>query len=57
MTDMMEMVELSSEELDAVAAGTNCGCGDKNQGNQVGLVNVNVQDNNVAIGSAGFIQS
>jgi hypothetical protein len=55
-SEMMAPVELSDYELDAVSAGTrDCGCshGDKNQGNQAGLVNVNVQDNNVAILSGG----
>jgi hypothetical protein len=55
------MIELSDRELDLIAAGGGdgggCGCGETNQGNQVGLVNVNVQDNNVAILSAGFIQA
>jgi hypothetical protein len=56
-SEMIAPVELADYALDAVSAGTgDCGCqnGDTNQGNQIGLVNVNVQDNNVAILSGGF---
>jgi hypothetical protein len=49
----LEMTELSDHELDLIAAGG----GTTNQGNQIGLVNVNLQDNNVAVLSAGFIQA
>jgi len=48
-----EMTELSDHELDLIAAGWS----ETNQGNQIGLVNVNLQDNNVAVLSAGFIQA
>jgi hypothetical protein len=67
----IEMIELSDDELDLIAAGG----GETNQANQMGRVNVNVQGNNViindqdslanidaqgnnvAILSAGFIQA
>jgi hypothetical protein len=49
----IDLIELSDEELDLIAAGG----GETNQGNQIGLVNVNVQDNNISVLSAGFIQA
>jgi hypothetical protein len=48
----IDLIELSDDELDLIAAGG----GETNQGNQIGLVNLNVQGNNVAVLSAGFLQ-
>jgi hypothetical protein len=61
-TNFAHPIELSSEELDLVAAAGGHGCGCRDGDTQVGLVNVNTGDinvlsgNNIAVLSAGFIQ-
>jgi hypothetical protein len=64
-TNFAHPIELSNEELDLVAAGSNYsgGCGCRGGGdNQVGLVNVDtgniniLSGNNIAVLSAGFKQ-
>jgi hypothetical protein len=61
MEKLTHPIELSSEELDLVAAGWNndCGCGGDREGTLVNIEtgNINVGNgNNVAVASFGFSQ-
>ena len=54
---MIHMIELSDDELDLIAAGWDGGGGDNNTQVQVGLVNVGLQDTNIAALNGIAIQS
>jgi hypothetical protein len=58
MEKLTHPIELSGEELDLVAAGNGCGCGDGNalvNVENVSILNGSLNDNNVAIGVGSVI--